>query len=126
MCKHTSGELKINTINWIFPVRSFDYARISLTGVRKKIYFSEWGVWEFLLTKWLTNMSYRENKIDFEIVEEEPGGWMFSNEMFPPLCIAPAVCLRQAEGAFQKSRYSSLHSSMLFFFSARTKSSICF
>lgn len=58
-------------------------------------------------------MSYRENKIDFEIVEEEPGGWMFSNEMFPPLCIAPSLCLRQAEGALQKSRYSSLHSSML-------------
>ena len=72
MCKHTCGEHKINKIvNWIFPICSFDYARISLTGIRKEIYFSEWGVWELLLTKWLTNMSYQENKIDFEIVEEE-------------------------------------------------------
>lgn len=44
---------------------------------------------------------------------------MFSNEMFPPLCVAPAVCLRQAKDAFQKSGYSSLHSSRVglgFFF----------
>jgi len=41
---------------------------------------------------------------------------MFPNEMFPPLCIAPAVRLRQAEDAFPKRAYSSLHSSRLFFF----------
>lgn len=38
---------------------------------------------------------------------------MFSNEMFPPLCIVPPVCLRQAEDTFQKSEYSRLHSTML-------------
>lgn len=44
--------------------------------------------------------------------------WLdISNEMFPPLSIAPEVCLREADG-FQKSGYSSLHSSRLLFFSS--------
>lgn len=63
------GNLNIN--NCFFPVCSFNDTKISLTGIRKIIYFSGSGVWEFSLTEWLINMSYQENNNDFEIVEEE-------------------------------------------------------
>lgn len=59
-------------------------------------------------------MSYHENKMDLEIVEEGLVA-RISDEMFPPLSIAPAVCLREAKDAFQKSGYSSLHCSRLLF-----------
>lgn len=47
---------------------------------------------------------------------------MFSSEMFPPLCNAPAVHLRQAEDAFEKPGYSNLQYIRLFsFFSLHQK-----
>lgn len=61
---------------------------------------------------WLTAGSCQEKRNGFQLWGQwkQSWGWMSSSEALPPLCLAPAVCLRRAGAALHKSSSKLLFS----------------